>query len=241
MQDRKLTRIDAVTSAYTIINAQVGDGVQTINGIGFNIADGFLYGIYGAFPSRLLQISTATGASTDLGSLNLTQTFNTGVVDENSQFWILSSTSTAWAQIDLRLGSSTFGKTVATGTSTAPVRVVLDWAWVPGTNGDNSLWGLGYDATSLITYLLKWNRSTKVWTTAYSYLNVRGALAGSTAVWASVFASQDGYLFGVDNGSGDVYRFSLPNVTGISLNLFGTYITTTAPATVADGARCVTA
>lgn len=209
--------------------------------MGINLADGYLYAVQGAAPSRLLRISTVDGSTLDLGSLNLTSTFNTGVVDESSQFWIMNTAGTSWVQINLTPGAANFGKTVASGTSAAPSLPVLDWAWVPGTDGDNSLWGLGYNLVGLATNLMKWNRATKTWSTSTLYLNVLPVLVGNTATWASVFASQDGFLYGVDSASGQVFKFTLPSVSGLSLNLLATYVGTTNTGTVLDGARCVKA
>lgn len=221
----------------------MGGAGSTLDAVGLNLADGYLYAVQGAAPSRLLRISTADGSTQDLGSLNLTSTYNAGVVDEASQYWLANTTGTGWAQIDLRPGSATYGRTVATGTSPAPTYPVQDWAWVPGANGGDALYGLGSQPTILggSTYLMRWSRSAKTWTLVYTYLNLLGTLAGSTANWASVWAGQDGTLFGYDNGSGLVYNFVLPTAGALNLNLLAANVGAGPKAALSDGARCVRA
>ncbi|ETS83601.1 hypothetical protein PFICI_05477 [Pestalotiopsis fici W106-1] len=231
--------MDAATNAFTTVKSNVG-GSSSLDAVGLNIADGYLYAVQGSAPSRLLRISTADGSTQDMGSLNLTTTYNTGVVDESSQYWIINTAGTSWVQIDLRPGLSTFGRTVASGTSATPAYAVQDWAWVPGANGGNYLYGLG-STTGLLggTYLMQWNRATKTWANTYTYLNILGLLEGSTANWASVWAGQDGTLFGYDNGSGQVYNFVLPTSGALNLNLLAAQVATGSKASLSDGARCV--
>jgi hypothetical protein len=232
--------VDPTTNAFTTVKTNVGSG-SSLDAVGLNIADGYLYAVQGPAPSRLLRISTADGSTQDMGSLNLTTTYNTGVVDESSQYWIINTAGTSWAQVDLRPGSSTFGRTVATGTSPTPSYTVQDWAWVPGANGGNYLYGLGSTSGLLGggTYLMQWSRATKTWANTYAYLNLLGSLAGSTANWASVWAGQDGTLFGYDNGSGQVYNFVLPTAGALNLNLLAAQVGAGSKASLSDGARCV--
>ncbi|KAH6655797.1 hypothetical protein BKA67DRAFT_534706 [Truncatella angustata] len=194
----------------------------------------------GAAPSRLIRISTTTGAYTDLRSLNLTSTPVAGVVDENSQYWLTNAANTAWTQVDLLPGSATFGRIVASGTSPAPAYTVSDWAWIPGTAGGNYLWGVSYEAGLLgltgTSRLMAWNRSTKIWTTSTA---ITGVLSGSLINYQSVFAGGTDTLYAADSSTGQLYTFPLPG-SGLATaqvalgNSFGL-------ATIADGARCAAA
>ncbi|KAK6083336.1 proline rich protein [Seiridium cupressi] len=191
-----LIREDFVFSALGVVTAAATVPIRltfpfgtSIDALGFNVLDGFLYATSGAAPSTLVQISTADGSSASLGSLGLSFTPVAGVVDENSQYWLTNAANTAWAQVNLVPGFATFGAVVASGTSAAPGHTVADWAWVPGTNGGNNLYGVGRSAPSSITtgtYLMRWNRSTHVWSVAASYLNVL-----LPANYQSVFAGQN--------------------------------------------------
>jgi hypothetical protein len=223
----------------------VVDNTSSINALGYNLYDGYLYAAMGAAPSRLIRISTVDGSYTDLGSLNLNSTAVAGVVDEAGQYWLTNAANTAWTQVNLVPGASTFapstyGKVVASGTSVGPAYPVSDWAYVP-VYGGNALWGLGYNAGLLgtaTTYLMQWSRATKVWSTSSLFLNVVPLLTGNTANWQSVFADQSGLLYGTDSATGQLFSFAMP---GDGLGLLASYIATDAGAAVADAARCVTA
>ncbi|KAK6070083.1 hypothetical protein SCUP234_10326 [Seiridium cupressi] len=240
-----LIREDFVFSALGVVTAAATLPIRltfpfgtSIDALGFNVLDGFLYATSGAAPSTLVQISTADGSSASLGSLGLSFTPVAGVVDENSQYWVTNAANTAWAQVNLVPGSATFGAVVASGTSAAPGHTVADWAWVPGTNGGNNLYGFGRSAPSSITtgtYLMRWNRSTHVWSVAASYLNVL-----LPANYQSVFAGQN-QVFAADSLTGTVYSYSLPG-NGITAVALPVVTLAGGPTTgLADGARCVMA
>ncbi|KAI1857364.1 uncharacterized protein JN550_013244 [Neoarthrinium moseri] len=239
--DRALVREDfvfsalgVVTAAFTFpINLAVGDG-STIDALGFNVADGFLYAAMGSAPSSLIRISTNDGSYTNLGSLGLTATAVAGVVDENAQYWLTDATNTRWTQVDLLPGSATFGQVVASGTTTAPSAVVKDWAYVVGTVGGNNLYGISTSSNLfgiVTTTLQRFNRATHTWTAAQTYvglglLNYQSVFAGVNSVYAA------------DSISGTVYNFALP---GSGLSLVGIPIVTLAGGPtlgLADGARC---
>ncbi|KAK9414913.1 hypothetical protein SUNI508_10856 [Seiridium unicorne] len=240
-----LIREDFVFSALGVVTAAATVPIRltfpfgtSINALGFNVLDGFLYATSGAAPSTLVQISTADGSSASLGSLGLSFTPVAGVVDENSQYWLTNAANTAWAQVNLVPGSATFGAVVASGTSAAPAHTVADWAWVPGTNGGNNLYGVGRSTLLGVTtgtYLMQWNRSTHVWSVAASYLNVL-----LPANYQSVFAGQN-QVFAADSLTGTVYSYSLPG-NGITAVALPVVTLAGGPTTgLADGARCVMA
>ncbi|KAI0014396.1 hypothetical protein F4779DRAFT_559659 [Xylariaceae sp. FL0662B] len=82
---------------------------------------------------------------------------------------------------------------------------------------------------------MQWSRSTKTWTTRTGFLNLIPLLGGNRARWGAIFASQDGYLYGSENASGQLFRFPLP--PGTSATMVGT----SAASSNNDGARCVKA
>lgn len=237
-EDFTLSLLGVVTAAVTTpIRSTVGDGTSTIDALGFNVADGFLYAAMGAAPSRLIRISTQDGSYTDLGSLGLTSTAVAGVVDENSQYWLLNAANTAWTQVNLVPGSATFGTVVASGTTTAPAQRISDWAWVPGTAGGNNLYGISSQSGLLgvvTTNLVAFNRATHTFTTPAQYLGI------GVGNYQSVFAGINSVI-AADSNTGTVYNFALPN-TGLSLTAVPLVTLAGGPTTgLADGARCARA
>ncbi|KAI1632951.1 hypothetical protein F4809DRAFT_655707 [Biscogniauxia mediterranea] len=224
IQDTSLYRVNITTGASELIKQVVGDG-SNINAMGYNVADNFLYAAIGGAPGNLIRIS-ATGDSVILGSLDLGTPVYAGDVDENSQFWI-NSAGRPWAQIDLRPGSPMFGATVARGVASLPGQTVIDWAYVPG--GGDALYGLGHDAFYSRTTLMRFDRTTHTWTALTDF----GDIAGRNA-WGAVYASDDGYLYGSEDTSGQIWRFPLPARGKRAVRI------SHGPASASnDGARCI--
>ncbi|KAI0002329.1 hypothetical protein F4779DRAFT_134189 [Xylariaceae sp. FL0662B] len=228
IQITSLYRVNITTGNATLVNGNVGDG-RSINAIGYNLGDNFIYGAIGNYPSNLIRIS-ASGDSNILGSLNLTSTtgnLNSGDVDENLQYWGTAG-GKFWLQIDLKPGSATFGTTVANGTATFP-NTVIDWAYVPG--GGNYLYGLAYTSTNDRTILARFDRTGHTWTSLTDF----GRVAGQNT-WGAVYASDDGFLYGSENNSGEIWKFPLPanGTTPVK-------ISNGPKASGNDGARCIKA
>lgn len=198
--------------------------------MGYNLGDNYLYAAYGGNAPTLLRIA-GTGEAVSLGPLNVTTALNTGDVDENSQYWG-SAGGAQWVQVDLRPGSPTFGRTVANGTA-SPQNGVLDWAYVP--RGGDNLYGLGWN-TLQGTVLMQFSRATKSWTTSTNYGQIVSSLLTGARNWGAVYASDDGFLYGSENGSGEIWRFSLPanGTTAVK-------VADGIKASANDGARCIRA
>ncbi|KAI1501373.1 hypothetical protein F5X99DRAFT_428502 [Biscogniauxia marginata] len=226
IQDSALYRVDIATGSATLVKGDVGDG-RNINAMGYNVGDNFLYAAIGGVPGNLIRIS-ASGDSAIVNSLNLTTAATAGDVDENSQYWVTSN-GRQWSQIDLLPGSPTFGTTRDSGTAILPEMTVIDWAYVPG--GGNYLYGLGHNALYASTVLMSFDRATHTWSTLTDFGNIAGRNA-----WGAVYASDDGYLYGSENHSGQIWRFPLPGrgITPVRIS--------DGPQTVNnDGARCIRA
>lgn len=242
VQGSTLYRVNITTGSFVTVKASMGDG-SAINAMGYNVADNFLYAAtITKAPYSLLRIS-GSGDLTNLGSLNITFMANCGDVDENSQYWG-STGGKDWTQVDLRPNSPTFGRTVTTGTAT-PAQGIIDWAYVP--DAGNYLWSLGYDSTSRSqvkasnTYLLRFDRAAKSWTTVVKFGDIAGVGDGTRNAWGAVYASDDGYLYGSENFSGEIWRFPIPsNGTGAP-TASPTKISNGPAATGNDGARCINA
>ncbi|KAG6360911.1 hypothetical protein INS49_011979 [Diaporthe citri] len=190
-----LYRVNITTGSYVTVKASMGDGTS-INAMGYNIGDNFLYAAATAkIPNSLLRIS-ASGDVVNMGSLGTSYVVNSGDVDEYSQYWA-SAGGKDWVQVDLKPSSSTYGKTVAKGTA-APAYTIVDWAYVP--RGGNYLWTLGFDSLTRTalggsnTYLLKFDRAAKSWTTVAKFGDIAGSGDTQRNAWGAVYASDDGYF-----------------------------------------------
>ncbi|KAI4593248.1 hypothetical protein KJ359_009976 [Pestalotiopsis sp. 9143b] len=245
IQYTTLSRVNITTGIAEKVRSPVGDGSRNIQAIGYNVADNFIYGSwYTALGADVGLIRIAgNGDSNIVTSLNITTWFpNSGDVDESSLFWATSQ-GNQWLQLDLKPGSATWGRTINNGTAVTP-HLILDWAYVP--NSGNYLWALGYDvkSTSLPdadnhVYLQRFERTTKVW----SVVADLGKLAGTTYnKYGAVYATEDGYMFGTENLSGQTWKFNIPP-NGDTTNWTPTpqYVATGNVSNSNDGARCLKA
>ena len=226
IQSTSLYRVNITTANTTLIKSPVGDG-RPINAMGYNVADNFLYasiGTSGNNPTNIIKIA-GNGDSVIMGLTNMSASANCGDIDENSQFWI-SSFGQQWMKIDLKPGSATYGRTVASGTASPPY-TPIDWAYVPG--GGSYLYSLGRPSGNNATYLMQFDTSRYTWSTVGSY----GNTAGDNA-YGAVYASDDGYLYGSENTSGQIWRFSLPANGTQAVKVSSGPVSSSN-----DGARCI--
>ncbi|KAK6845030.1 hypothetical protein PG995_015140 [Apiospora arundinis] len=214
IQNVSLYRVNITTGASTLIKSPVGDGVRGSTPWDTTWATTFFTGPSGRGSTNLIRIA-ATGDSTILGSLNVTVTLNAGDVDENNQYWATAS-GRQWIQ---RHGEP-------------PVHA--DRLGVRA-GGGNYLWGLAYNSGGLTpnvnTYLQRFDRNAKTWTLFTDFGNIAGK-----NTWGAVYASDDGFLYGSENTSGEIWKFPLPanGTTAVKIS--------NGPAASSnDGARCIKA
>ncbi len=103
----------------------------------------------------------------------------------------------------MALGSVSYGNIIASGVA-APLVSIADRAYVPGGGQYRS-----DTLTASQTSLVKFDHVPAVCTTVTSY----GNLAGSN-FWGALSASSDGYLYGSENTSGEIWRFPVAPRTG---------------------------
>lgn len=199
--------------------------------MGYNIADNYLYASISTTP-RLVRIA-GNGDTTLLASLNVSSTLNCGDVDENAHYWAAAS-GAMWIQVDLDPASANYGTQITSGTA-SPAFSVIDWAYVPG--GGDALWGLGYDSQSRQTNLMRFDRTVRTWTTLTNFGTIASATMGQSNAWGAVYASDDGYLYGSENNSGEIWRFPLPGATTTA----AVKISNGPKSSSNDGARCIKA
>jgi hypothetical protein len=76
--------------------------------------------------------------------------------------------------------------------------------------------------------MLKFSMSSKTWVTVQSYPDV------SATAWGALYGQIDGTIFATDNGSGDIWEFSILDLDPV--------LATTGPVSgLNDGARCINA
>ncbi|PNH42545.1 hypothetical protein VD0004_g4758 [Verticillium dahliae] len=217
-------------------------GNSEVNALGYNARDDYLYAVAqnGLLTSiSIIRLNARGDVSVVVpqvaNKLALLGGFNAGDVDENSQYWI-STSGNDWYQYDLRPGSATYAQQVAYGTLpllSRPAQVIADWAYVPG--GGNFLWAIGTAAGGR-TVLMQFSRSTKRWTQVRDFGNIVGGTLLNQPVWGAVYASANGFLYGTENLTGQVWRFPVLSSTAPA-----TSVVTGSPATLNDGARCLEA
>ncbi|UZP36727.1 hypothetical protein NXS19_004543 [Fusarium pseudograminearum] len=251
-----LTKVNLNTGQRTTIKSGIGPGgtllnvgglAGAINGIGFNQLDGYIYGVVnqglvsgilcgltGCASSQLIRIAQ-NGAYQALSATIPSNTITMGDIDEQGRLWV-SESGRKWWCLDVKPGSSTFGKVLASGTSAVDIiSGVGDWAYVPG--GGDYLYAI---QTSLIesgllrTNIVRWSRTTHTWSIYQRYTNF--ILTSLNLEWGAVMAGPGGTLYGQENLLGQTWRFNINSTAnpteipgGAILNLQG------------DGARCSTA
>lgn len=231
MQSATLYSLNLTTNQQTVISPAIGlTSSDTVNGIGYNVLDNYLYGadLSASGASTVIQIA-ANGSSKRIGTLSgTTSRWNVGDVDTQGRFW-LSISGKQWAQVDVRPASTTYGQVVQSGTSAAPPNytgtsfTALDWVYLPSQG--QYLWSLLSQASS--TNLMRWDLNAHTWTLLQNYGNLTG-----TNAFGALYASGAGELYGSENTSGDLWKFPIPSGTPSK-------VTSGSPVSLNDGARCV--
>src|SRR5690606_25340197 len=110
--------IDLVTGRYDVAAAAFFP--QSVNAVGFNVLDGYVYGFLPGAPRQIVRIA-ADGTVEELGlpAGIPDANHNTGDVDENGQYWLSTQNATSaaagWRRIDFAPGSPTYGQVVESG------------------------------------------------------------------------------------------------------------------------------
>ncbi|KAK1656202.1 proline rich protein 5MeD, partial [Colletotrichum phormii] len=178
--------------------------------LGYNAREDYLYGISqneGATDFKIIRI-LANGTGTYVSTVNKLTTglFNSGDIDEYGQYWI-STGGTDYYQYNFAPGTSNYGGLVSSGKLSGTGGYTIgDWTVVPGVGGGD-LWSIGVSGQS--AYLLRWNRSTHLFTTVRNLGNLTGASSSLTPFWGASYATTDGYLFAVENGTGQIWRIAV--------------------------------
>lgn len=216
-------------------------GVYFLDAIGYNPQDNYIYGLaqLNVFTGDLIRIGANGISQTVVKNMvssslnNQGTTFTVGTIDEAGIYWaatnVYGGTAQRWFCVDLTPASATYGQVKNQDIASLPM-VIYDWVAVAGDT--QYLYALGTEEIAGIpstgTALLRFERSTGLWTTVRSY----GHIVGSD-MWGSLYTSSTGNIYGIENMSGQIRQFSVGS-TGV-----GTTPTQTGfPFALVDGARC---
>ncbi|WP_433608315.1 DUF7507 domain-containing protein [Prescottella agglutinans] len=218
-----VTKIDLATGDSTV----AGTTVKSVNAVGYNVLDGYMYG-WDAFNFELVRVGSDLSVA-GLGVPSGMQAigYNVGDIDANGHLWIAKSNDGTWFEIDLSPGSPVYGTVVSSGVLPSlgfASEQVADWAWI-----DGALYGVAYVGAST-PHLVKFDPHTKTRVD----LGEIPAMANDNSIYGAVYADANGYLYASSNNSGKIYR--------IDPNTAETIVVADGPrSSLNDGARCASA
>jgi fimbrial isopeptide formation D2 family protein len=211
---------------------------RTINAIGYNVTDNFVYGWDNTNDTLVRIHSDFTVEEITINGFTTATTIIIGDVDENGYYWFVVGNGTAngetYHAVDLTSGGNTVDLVPGIGTGTlsgipAGQSAGADWAYVPGGSG---LYRVMHDTPNNQGRLLVFDRDTG----AFSDLGLidQSQLPSTDLKEGAFYADANGFLYASDNDDGNIYRI---DVNAVSATLFST-----GPASDAnDGARCAEA
>ncbi|KAI6816964.1 hypothetical protein KC365_g17055 [Hortaea werneckii] len=224
-----------IATGNTVQNGTIQGGIP-MQAMGYNRCDGLIY-------------ATDQEAYLVRFGLDLTpqrlyeQTFfryQTGEVDNDCQYWAIRTADNdvaRWIHVDVNPASPVYGSIVGQGELAVPQYFYADWAYVPGAG--SYLWSVGIDQPTANAYLYRFDQATLTSTIVASFGDIGLAdfrpdpASGYRLNFGAVYASADGYLYGSENISGNIYRFTVAEPYNWQFLVQG-------PGTVQnDGARCI--
>jgi len=212
-------QIDLATGAYSTL----GETADVLNAVGYNPLDDYFYA-WDTTTRTIVKVEDDL-TLTPVPSGTFPGLTLIGDFDDRGRYWALSGT-TIYA-IDYAPGSPRYGQVVATVPLGPAAPEIInggaDWTWTGGY-----LYMIGNDADGR-GHLLRIDTATGTRTD----LTPAGFGSGIPAVGAT-YADANGYVYGSVNASGDIYRVDPRTGEAILLS-------TAAPASSNDGARCASA
>lgn len=166
-------------------------------------------------------------------------TVNSGDVHENSQYWI-TWRGKQWYQIDLKPKSSTLQQLVNGSTATLRRRQLPRRS--ASTTGPSCLATTrgGPSPTSAARptrrLQIRFDRGNHTWPRVHDYGQLSATGNNATATWGALYATADGFLYGSENFSGEIWRVQPLNVSRPA-----EFVVRGPPSSANDGARCILA
>ncbi|TRX88817.1 hypothetical protein FHL15_010276 [Xylaria flabelliformis] len=222
IQNVTLFQVDLSSGRFTQIADHLGDNTP-INAIAYNTLDNLLYARQQG-RSELLRIGS-DGSTEVVTTFPDTASYNVGDIDTDGYYWYGGSGNT-WHQLDLRPGSSTYGKLLSNGTADTLGLSIADWAYIPV--GGPYLYSAARNPASVGgSSLVRFSLETKTWEVVQRYPRIGGN------TWGAVYGINNGTLYASDNTNGQIWAF--PIAGGAA------YRASQGPVSpgLNDGARCV--
>ena len=210
LQNSEFRRINTVTGDVEIVNIDMG---YVLNAIGYNILDDYIYGNLTIFDGsgssiqrNLAQIDSL-GNVVDLGPIpNVTDTagLNVGAIDDQGFYYFKRSNRDYYWTVDLRPGSLTYGQlvdptngyiTTTTSTPVLPVGTLTQGDWTYNVND-----GLLYSIADPPTQFLTMDPAT-------GQTNLLPTDIGFPLEYGGIASDAQGFIYGIDNDTGDVVRW----------------------------------
>jgi uncharacterized repeat protein (TIGR01451 family) len=189
----QILQVDLATGVQTTI----GNTTAVVNATGYNIVDGYFYGV-AAIPDPVTGV-----ISQQIGRIHPDGTVDplpvppgvtlgvVGDVDANGHYWNQGGGN--WYEIDLTTATPTL---LRSGPVAFPAPLVgggADWAFI-----DGALYSIGRDA-ALVNYLVRFDTASGTFTNL-------GTVAVPAGGVGATFADGSGYLYATKNDNNYVYR-----------------------------------
>ncbi|KAI0023676.1 hypothetical protein F4780DRAFT_786467 [Xylariomycetidae sp. FL0641] len=238
IQNVTLYSVNLGTGNLTQVNASVGGGQYSLNAMGYNSVDNYLYAARFTNPVTLVKLSNTGNMTTvenlPFGNGNTPANPFAGDVDEQGHYWAYSYINDQFLEVDLNPGP-TYGNIITNGTApVGPGIRVIDFAYVPGAG--NYLYGFGYNSTANgatnSARMYRFDRAAYTWSLVKDFGNVVNGSAGNR--FGATYATASGLLYATENTSGNIYKFTQPFNASVPV------LSAQAPETSNnDGARCI--
>ena len=137
-----------------------------------------------------------------------------------------------YIHVDINPTSPTYGTVQSQGTVPRPQYFFADWAYVPGAGP--YLWGVGVDRTLGVAWLYRFDQTNLALDLIGNYGVIDIPTNQALVNFGAVYSSIDGFLYGVENFSGNIFRFTV--TPG---NLVAELISTAPRTEQNGGARCI--
>lgn len=226
-RSQSLYTLNISTGFSVAINSQTNTFQDYVNGLAYHPQENYLYVVGQNYHNPGYIIRVGAGGLWQNTSWVIPQTNPTGTsatsmtiadIDINLQYWLSYDNGNGYVQVDLNSASSTYGQVVANGTTTGrSSNLVSDWAYLPAYPG--RLYALGQVSNSGVysTRLMYFDTSTKAWTVVFWFISVNGGTSATgvagQAQWGAVYTALDGYVYGLENNSGQIWKFKVDSPT----------------------------
>ncbi|KAK4455569.1 hypothetical protein QBC34DRAFT_460563 [Podospora aff. communis PSN243] len=223
VQSNRLSRVDIATGGVTPVIETIPSG--SVNALGYNTLDGYLYGIQFRADDGLYHIVRigSDNAVTSVGNAGGNAII--GDIDSDGMYWVASASSSEYHMMDLVPGSDTYGTVLESGTVDTLGYIISDWSYA--SFGGNYLYTIATGSPGENTSsFLRFNKTTRTWAVLRHYTGT------PNGVWGALYAfDADNAIYAADNASGEIWKFPLDGSDA-------TFVSQSSSASPNDGASC---